>query len=390
MDALSNYFIDFLRQNDTPRNIFVGFSGGLDSHVLLHLVAQCRSLFSGKISVIHVNHGVHPQADQWQAHCHAVVEKLQLDFFSEKVSHVPKNDLENQLREARYHIFSQYLQENDWLLVAHQQNDQAETVLLQMLRGAGPKGLSAMPVIKPFAAGFLVRPLLPFSREAVLQYAIQHRLTWIEDDSNQNIQFQRNFLRRDIFPALKNRWPKVEMILARVASHCAEQEKLLTNYVLQDLIACAGSKANTLSVEKIMQFDALRRKHILRAWIVAEAFQLPSEKKLRTITQTILTAGVDRQPYLSWRDIEMRRYRDDLYLMKKLAPHNASQIIPGEKPGTTIRFRQGGEKIQLPGRAYRHCLKKIFQARGIPPWLRDRVPLLYDGDQLVEIIHFFE
>jgi len=377
---------NFLQNHCANKNIFIGFSGGLDSHVLLHLTAKYRFDIPFNLFTIHVNHNLNLAADQWQIHCEKITNDLNIKFFSEKLIIVPNDDLENQLRIARYKIFKKYLQKNDILLTAHQQNDQAETILLQMLRGAGPKGLSAMPLIKSFGQGQLARPLLNCSRNDLLQYAIKNNLNWIEDDSNQDTKFSRNFLRHKIFPTLIERWPAANKTLSRVAEHCAEQEKLLAEYIEQDLNFCVGTKVKTLSVKKLMQINEIRRKAILRSWIGAQQFQMPPSKKLHEITTNILTASCDRQPYLTWDNVEIRRYRDDLYIMQKLAPHDASQIIQGEIPGKTIRFRQGGEKILLPGRAHHHCLKKVFQEQGIPPWLRDRIPLIYQENELIGFV----
>jgi len=384
MDALSNFLIPFFKTYCANKRVYVGFSGGMDSHVLLHVSASLRSLIPFQLSAIHVNHNIQHQSHAWEKHCTEVCSQLKIELKIERLSETFSTDLENQLRKKRYALFKKYVQSNDILLVAHQQNDQAETLLLQLLRGAGPKGLSAMPFIKPFAKGYLARPLLDISRDDLLRYAKKYQLSWIEDESNRDTRFARNFLRQSILPLIAKRWPSVSATLSRAAKHCASQEKLLSDYIMDDLKTCAGHYQNTLSVQKIMQFNVERRQMIFRVWILSQQFKLPSEKKLNEITKSVLKAGVDRQPYLSWDQVEVRRYRDDLYVMEKLKPHDAAKVLSLDQ-NKTIRFRQGGEKIKLPGRTHHHSLKKILQAKGIPPWLRDRVPLVYENDELVEI-----
>ncbi|MDX1900421.1 MAG: tRNA lysidine(34) synthetase TilS [Gammaproteobacteria bacterium] len=386
MDALSKSLTEFFQTHSALQTIYIAYSGGLDSTVLLHSIARLISP-AKKLCAIHINHNIHPDSEAWENHCGNVAKSLKIEFLSETLlfDEPPKKDLENTLRNLRYEIFAKYMDAGSILLTAHHQDDQAETLLLQLLRGAGPKGLSAMPVIKSFSKGWHARPFLSFSRTELLQYAKENHLTWIEDDSNVNIDFTRNFLRHEILPKLNERWPDVSVLLARSAEHCANTEKLLSHFLQNDLEGCAGKQPGTLSVEKLMGFDLLRRQYILRAWIMQHGFILPSQKKLQQITESVMKAGIDRQPHLSWGEVEVRRYRDDLYVMKKLPPHDATKIIPCEEKNKTIRFRQGGEKIQLPGRTHRHCLKKILQEKGIPPWLRDRVPLVYEGEVLVSV-----
>lgn len=390
--------------------MWLACSGGLDSMVLLQLAARAASSLPVTLRVIHVHHGVHPAADAWLDHCQRAAEALSLPFVSERLplQSLPHNDPENTLRNMRYAVLSRRMGDGDVMLTAHHQDDQAETILQQLLRGAGPKGLSAMPVIRPFGGGFHGRPLLDVSRRDLKRFAEAEQLTWVEDSSNADRRFSRNYLRHDVLPLLEARWPSAAAVLARAAANCADAEQSLAEYQRLDLAQCAGGVPGTLSVKKLQALPTHRAAGVLRQWIVERGFVLPARKKLQQLQQDMLLAGPDRLPCAVWRGAEMRRYRDTLYLMAPLSPHDPAQVLPWD--GKTdlvinhlgrlsaraplqgvceVRFRQGGEVCLLPGRQQHHALKKIFQEQGIPPWIRDRIPLVYVDGQLVAAVGVF-
>ena len=396
---------------------WVAFSGGLDSHVLLHLAARIRSEFPFALRAVYVNHGISPHATAWAAHCETVCRGLQVDFFSQTIPAIALDEgasLEALMRQSRYRIFSELLAPHDVLLTAHHQDDQAETLLLQLLRGAGPKGLAAMPRVKSFAKGTHARPLLGVMRAELQAYAKQHDLQHINDESNRDVNFTRNYLRLDVLPLLQSRWPTVAKTLARSASHCAEMQDAVDEWVSQDLENSQGQLPNTLSIQKIKVLSPARQRLVLRAWLSMQGFPLPSTVKLQTILKTILTAREDKQPHITWRGIELRRHRDDLCVMFCLHAHDATQIIPwdlqtplelrtigivqGEKvlgqglrahlKNITVRFRQGGERLCLQGQKNSRELKKLFQEWGVPSWQRDRIPLIYVNDELAMVVGY--
>lgn len=408
---------EFCSSEGLEKNYCIAYSGGLDSHVLLHAFANLRTVMSFNLRAIYVNHGLSPNANTWAQHCANVCASLQIPFqeYLVNAKHAVGESPEEAAREARYTVFAEILAENEILLTAHHQNDQAETVLLQMLRGAGPKGLAAMPRIKSFGKGFLARPFLNFTRDELQAYAQQHQLCWIEDESNANVDFARNFLRQEIFPILKKRWPAVTETLARVADHCAEAQMMLDEISLQDLQAVQGSDLNTLSVKKILELDLARQRQVLRAWLRQLNFPVPPTVKLHQIQQDMLHAREDKSPHFLWNGVELRRYRDRLYAMPELKAHDATQqfewdlqqklelpsigtlhatttknkVLHADIEKVTVKFRQGGEMCSLPGRAHRHELKKLFQEWGVLPWLRDRIPLIYVGDKLAAVVGYF-
>jgi tRNA(Ile)-lysidine synthase len=287
-------------------------------------------------------------------------------------------------------------------------------VLLQLLRGAGPKGLAGMPESKSLGAGHLVRPLLSHSRQDFATYAKVHQLQWIDDESNANQQFTRNFIRHDIVSRLRERWPSVTATLARVADHCAETDRLVESMASADYLLTKGQVTNTLSVKKLLQLAPERQRHVFRYWLKQQGFPIPGLKKLLQIQQDMLQAATDKAPHFVWQGVELRRFNDAIYALTPAEAHTVSTVYPWDGqsslwlPGVgemqcqavsgqglragladlSIRFRQGGEVCRLPGRSHRHDLKKLLQSWGVPPWLRDRTPLVYVGDELAAVVGF--
>ncbi len=397
---------EFILAHGVDKKYWLAYSGGLDSHVLLHLFAKARSLYPIDLKAIYVNHGVSSHALAWEKHCRKKCDELNVTLIQKKLTISSNTNLEDQLRQSRYRLFEELLEPNDILLTAHHQNDQAETVLLQLCRGAGPQGLAAMPRIKRLGQGFHARPLLDLTREELQSYAEHHELHWVEDESNTNTQFTRNFLRHEIIPILTKRWPGITKTLARTAEHCALAQQWIDQTAEHCLARVKGTLPNTLSVKKLLQLNSIEQRHTLRAWIEQTHFSLPSAVKMQQILQNILLAGEDKMPHVHWGNVEIRRYRDNLFLSERLGEHDAKQIIPwklsepltlphigtlqtlpskgeglrADIENVTVQFRQGGETLRLPGRKHHHELKKVFQMWGVLPWLRDRIPLIYvDG-----------
>lgn len=398
----------------------VAYSGGVDSHVLLHRLANLRITHPQLIvTAVHINHQISPLATSWQMHCQKICTDLGIPLLIKNVDAKIKDNYqsaEEYARNLRYQAFAEVLPPNASLLTAHHADDQAETLLLQLFRGAGPKGLAAMPAKIPFAAGLLLRPLLTFSRTDLLNYAEQHHLSWIEDDSNLSTKFDRNYLRHEIMPKIKQRWPGVLQTLSRVAKHSAETDQLLQHLAAQDYRNISGSVKNTLSISKILELPEARRNNVLRYWLHDLQFATPLAHHLQQIYHTILQCRQEAKPIVRWDGVEIRRYQDNLYAMSPLTPHDPTIILnwdltqPLLLPGNlgtlsttpsgnqskinlqpiTVHFRCGGEKIKIPGRSGTHALKKLWQEWGVPPWQRDRIPLIYFGEVLIGVVGFVE
>ncbi len=407
-----------LRLLTASKKLLLAYSGGLDSHVLLHLLAPLIHSPEGfELRAVYIDHGLQTVATQWGQHCLTICKDLTVPYevIPLKLTIPQGKSLEAVAREARYHALSQILQPDEVLLTAHHQDDQAETLLIQLFRGAGINGLAAMPVISPFAKGQHLRPLLDQSRQTLKHYAQYHQLNFIEDPSNQDQHYDRNFFRHAIIPLLKKRWSSMGKVLTRVAKHQAEAKNLLAEYLEQDLPLLVGQREGTLSVKKLKTLSKIRCNAVIRYFLAKKGFLAPSTKKLHHIISNILNAKQDAIPCVHWQGVEIRRYQDDLYALSPLPEHNDQQIIrwninqslqiPSlnrilkfkqletinhlllKKDQTVeVRFRQGGEKIYQAHRNCTRSLKKIFQEKHIPPWERNRIPLIYIDNTLVLIL----
>ncbi len=404
-----------LTQNSQKPDYLVAYSGGLDSHVLLYALSELATLRPMNIAAVHINHGLSDAADAWSRHCQAVCDQLQipLDIVPVDAQQTHGDSPEAVARQARYAALAERLKSNQILLTAHHIDDQAETVLLQLLRGAGLRGIAAMPRVQRFAGGWLLRPLLDYDRHALLHYARQHQLQWIEDDSNTSIVFDRNYLREHIMPLIYARWPAASHTLARSAAHAAETMTMAETLARQDRVKATAIANNSLNVGILLSLTPARRRNLLRIWIRDEGFPVPSTRIMKRLCGELLTAAPDREPLIEWPQAQVRRYRQWLYLSPPLPPSatttellwQADSIIelplgklqsrPALAAGLsasrcqrhelTICFRRGGEIIRPAGRNRTITVKNLFQEYAIPPWLRDFVPLIYADNTLVAV-----
>ena len=403
-------------QNITTSKCFlIAYSGGLDSHVLLHLLSQIENT-SFKIRALYINHGLQEEADDWAIHCKNVCDGLGVAFQSLNLNlHLEKGEsLEEVARKKRYKTLHSSLQEDEVLVTAHHQNDQAETLLLQLFRGAGVQGLASMPAIREFGPKAdlrkHMRPLLNQTRQSLEDYAKLHKLNYIEDPSNSDQAFDRNFLRNIIMPQLRQRWIGIDKTISRAASIQAETKQILDEVAEADLsllVEDDDTTTNTLPISKLLKHTEAKQKLVVRYWISKNGFVNPSDKKLKHIFTDAIHASEDSQPLLEWQGAQIRRYHNRLYLLSPLLEHDATAVIPWDgvnsleipsldlivkpedlpqtKQVVTIRFRQGGEKVVIPKRGS-ISLKNLLQEAGVPPWVRSRLPLIYVGEKLVKII----
>lgn len=409
-----------LVKHGSDKRCLVAFSGGLDSSVLLHaLMSLCQvKHLACHIEAVHIHHGLHQEADHWADHCQGVCDHFGIKMHLLKVNaNAEKGESpEAAARQARYSALASLIDNGDLLLLAHHQDDQAETLLLQLLRGSGPRGQAGMPAMTSFAGGDILRPLLDTKRSDLADYAHAHDLRWIEDQSNDDTRFDRNFLRHRIMPLLKERWPAASKTLSRAASHQAEASQLLGVLAESDCAMVQGSNADVLSVNALLGLDNARQRNVLRYWLHDQGFSQPASVHLDNICTEVLQATNDSMPCVHWPGTEVRRYRDDLFAMRPLQEHDTqacyrwnmkqsltlpdlagklcSRPVSGQglkaalcqSMPVTVRFRQGGESCQPVGRDHHHELKKLFQEVGLAPWERSRVPLIYLGDQLAAAV----
>lgn len=401
---------------DGSKKIFIAYSGGLDSQVLLHLLVQLREVRPKlQLTAIHVNHNLSANAKQWIKHCKKTCKELCVECIVKDVNakiKIKDHSPEEIARKLRYETFAENLPKNAILVTAHQANDQAETLLLQLFRGAGPKGLAAMPVKIKFGKGWLMRPLLDFSREELLQYAKGYKLKWIEDESNADVKFSRNLIRHKLMPIIKKKWPGITAVLNRVANHCATANELIENLAAEDLSKVVDDKG-TIDIESLKQLSLVRQSNVLRFWLHTLHLSIPSEVKLNEVIRTVVSSRSDANPVVQWHGAEVRRFQNHLYAMPPLLPHDNKMVLsfnlkrPLKLPGDlgvlrakvsknfavkfknkkfTVRFRQGGERLKITKRQGTHDLKKLMQEWQIPPWLRDRIPLVYCDTEIIAVV----
>lgn len=402
---------DWLSHFNHFDKLVVGFSGGLDSTVLLHALAAHSSLHP-KLLAVHINHGISPNALAWQQHCEQFCRHLGIHFISEAVQFDRSANIEERARLARYAVFSALLTERDCLVLGHHQDDQAETVLLQLLRGAGVDGLAAMTELGALGKGVVARPCLNSTRAQLEQYATLQQLAWIDDESNQDISYSRNYLRQTILPLLSDKWPGATGNMARTARHCQQAKSNLDALALHDCPELAFA-CDSLCITPLLQLDFARLANVLRAWLKKRQIQAPSTALLRRMIDELIFARIDAVPQVNWDEVVVRRYQQHLYLDKKnticlpnysewlefpsplmlgvngfgviAEPAHQGLVLP-ENAKITIRFRQGGETIVLHGQTKQ--LKKLFQEWLIPPWQREHIPLLYINDELAAVVNY--
>ncbi|MBC8954115.1 tRNA lysidine(34) synthetase TilS [Xenorhabdus sp. PB62.4] len=414
-------------QIEPHKKILVGFSGGLDSTVLLHLLVRLRTEYQQQnyqqqncepmaLRAIHIHHGLNAKADLWVEHCRQICIDWQVDFRTEKVSlDIRRNGVEAAARDARYQSFQRELQQGEILATAQHLDDQAETFLLALKRGSGPAGLSSMPFCMPFAETTLIRPLLNAGRAELEAYAQEQELKWIEDDSNQDDRYDRNFLRLHIMPLLNQRWPHFPQAVSRSAGLCGEQERLLDE-LLSESLNSLTTLEGAISIPPLERCSEAKRNALLRRWFNQHGVKMPAREQLQRIWSEVALARQDAEPCFKLGQYHIRRYRQQLWLVpqhqflagtvlewdieQELAlPDGLGTLVRAEENGIRVRAPDNNEQvtirfgvqgnISIVGRQHSRHSKKLWQEFGVAPWLRERVPLLYYGDKLIAALGVF-
>lgn len=404
-----------LRQGGAPgRDLVLALSGGLDSVVLLDLLLGLRQKLGFRLSALHVDHGINPASGRWADFCGALCRAREVSLEQARVAvrRGPGESLEAAAREARYGVFRR--QTADFVVLAHHLDDQAETLLLQLLRGAGVKGMSAMPQAGAPPSGrrpALLRPLLEVPRRALESYARERGLSWVEDDSNLDLSFDRNYLRHQVLPLLEKRFPAYRKALLRASRHLAEAGQLLDQLARGD--AARVEMEDGLDLEAMRALGPARAKNFLRDYLERQGMPMPSARRLDEMLRQLWNAGPDAAVRVALGEREMRRFRGRAYLQRKMAPAAAGLRRPwrGEtalelpelggvlafEPATgagigrerlaagpvTVRARRGGERMRPDCRRPERTLKNLLREAGLPPWHRQALPLLFCGERLV-------
>ena len=393
------------------RAIVVALSGGLDSSVLLHALASLPEARVRGLRTVHVDHGLHADSSRWVEHCRALAKSLAVPFESVAVA-VPRtsgNGLEAAARGARYAALAHHLHEGELLAVAQHRDDQSETVLLKLLRGAGPEGLGGMRELRTFARGQLWRPLLSLPRSVLKNYADTHAINWLDDPSNTDETLSRNFLRRQILPRLRQHWRECDTALSHTAQWNRSAADFILDHARRALAKLQGLDPTTLRWNDWLDLPDALRDPVLRLWLRGLRLPEPTHAQAIELQRQLRDAAAQSLPCVRWSGVEMRRYRDLLYAMPPLqVPHEEWQTdwrgerlrLPArcgelaleninqtatELPLMLVRFRRGGESLKPVGNLHTRELRLLFQESGITPWQRGRIPLVYHDKSLLAV-----
>ena len=404
------YIVDTVAMR-ADNHLVLALSGGLDSMVLLHLLAQARQLQPFTLNAVYIHHGISRHADSWAEFCAAQCAMLQVGFATRKVNISGPDNLEHKAREARYQALAECIStDKHMLLTAHHGDDQLESLLLALKRGAGPAGLSGIARQRSFAAGVMLRPLLEFNRQELEHYARQHQLQWIEDDSNSNMRFDRNFIRHQLTPVLRQRWPHFARTAARSMQHLAQLQQLADYHTDNALQLC--QRGNRILLPELTTFVPLQQDLVLRRWLHGYGLN-PETQWLETLKRDVINAREDASPVLVLAQYQLRRFANTLYLLTEADVQQpaatlywqaeASIMLPSgcgwlnfsarQSDGAvalsvssgqwdfgklSLRFKPAGASMSKP-------LKQWFKLWQVPPWERQRVPLLIIDGQVAAV-----
>ena len=414
--------LDRLLDLDCKSTIYVAFSGGIDSTVLLHMLHQAMPKSANRLVALHCDHGIHPESRQWEKLCEQICSRLGIEYRSTRLSLVSENGKfsEEAARNARYSWLRRQLDQDDILVTAHHRDDQAETVLLNLMRGAGARGLAAIQPVRKFGDGFLVRPMLDFSKDEISDYARRNDLNYIEDPSNLDTRHDRNYLRHVVIPSLNQRWPSAATLISRSASQLSNTRGLLEDIARLDATQCRTKGSGFLSIGYQLSLHDLRilnrerQINLIRYWVRNHSIREPGLRALQDFTETAIDNDGDFAQ-ISWDRVHLYKFQEALYLARAVNPPDSNDSIDWDLKGplsiesmdmklmpefsrgkglnpacltqdVSIRFRRGGESIQLARRSHSSKLKKLYQEHAIPPWERNLLPLIYSGDKLAAVV----
>ena len=412
VEDLNDFFNNHLNQANNPKKIIVAYSGGLDSTVLLHSLTRIN--FKIPILAIHINHQQHHLSGEWEKFCIDTAKAFEVKLISEKIQ-IEKNSgkgTECEMRDQRYMVLRKYIELDDWLITAHHKNDQAETLLLSILRGSGVDGLSGIKPSRRFADGMLIRPLLGYSKDELLNYAKVKNLKWIEDLSNEDNSFDRNFLRNKIIPQLEKRWPSINKRFSKVTSLALEASERSEDIAKIDLFNTGNDKY--IDSEKFIKLSDNRQRNLIRYILRMKNLQQPSYKQLMDGTNALrYIIKSNKNKYIKLPDADIHNYRKKIYVTSRIPKKNIEfmNLFPNKtihldhgmgsislnkskdtgidprilQDGLKVSFRVGGEIIKPNGKKHHYKLKKLFQEYKIYPWMRGRIPLFFYENEIVSV-----
>ncbi|OCG21093.1 tRNA lysidine(34) synthetase TilS [Gilliamella sp. wkB108] len=396
------------------RKLLIAFSGGVDSSVLLQGLVELKQhiLSDLQLRAIYIHHGLSQNADHWAEHCQCQCQKWQVPLIIEKVKlNINAGNIEEQARNARYQTIFKHLSDDETLCTAQHLDDQCETFFLALKRGSGPTGLASMPQ----ESKRHLRPLLTVTRQQIENYANKHQLTWIEDESNRDDHYDRNFLRLHILPIINRRWPHFSQMVARSAELCQQQQELIEELLMTDFNQIIG-ESGQLSIEPLICYSEYKRNAILRMWFKSQQINMPTRQQIALIWQTVALAKEDANPKFLLHNRQIRRYQNQLYLLPiyqeiehdilnwdlispLILPDNLGQLqanyqtnlkcrLPNCDEQVTVRFHAQGQ-FDIVNRQGSRSIKKLWQEHHVAPWMRTRIPLIYYNEQLISAVGVF-
>ena len=402
------------------QRIGIAFSGGVDSHVLLHFLTKKLHKHTN-LFALHINHGINDQSNLWERHCKEICNSLGVNFVSFKLSFKDSSSVnEHDLRKARYSKLLSWANDEDVICTAHNKDDNTETILFRIIRGTGIKGLKGIPFKRKIGNVHLIRPFLQISKSEIIDYAKKNNLFWIEDPSNQDITFSRNFLRADILPLIKKRWPKYTDSFSHLSIHAKYSQEIAEEVADLDLKKYLLGSSNQLSLSCIGHLSEARFLNLLHRWLSNYSNQPISFKIIQEIKKTFLSENKQTDPIITLGGVDnegsfqLRKYGEVLFILPHISPvilnerpslqwnmENPIDLPTGKltaiksfgkgletdaiKGNINIQWRIGGERCKPAGRNKSQRLKKLLQEYEIPPWLRDRLPLIYIDEKLAAV-----
>jgi tRNA(Ile)-lysidine synthase len=391
----------------------VGFSGGSDSHVLLAIAAELKHAgYIKELQAIHINHSISDNSNRWEEHCKNIAYNLNIPCKTITIKLKDFANLEHNARVARYTEFSKLINTGEALLLAHHLDDQLETILMRLFKGAGSTGICGIKDVTTINNMQVIRPLLEVPKENISSFISKHNLIHINDPSNTDCNLERNYIRHEIIPTIKNKWPKAAQNITRSVSHITSQEEYISNYCeihLQKI-----SHGNKLAIIALSEYTFAEQKMLLRAWIMKHNTYAPSSQILNKIFKELIKAKIDRNPIININKIQLRRFKNHIYLLPRSYKKNieTQDIIWASNKKTiyiqsinktlqrngilmpyhddfTIKFRIGGEIIARYQDKPSKTLKKLMYECEIPPWDRNNIPLIYYKDELICVVGLF-
>lgn len=402
----------FIAEVPNIKRVWLAYSGGLDSTVLMHAAAPLQKAWA--LGVVHVNHKISPNADTWQRHCEMVATQLGFQRIHCAQVSIDRSlgGLEQAARNARYKVFAQIVEPGDLLLTAHHLHDQSETFLLRLMRGAGLRGLGAMQPLMPFQQGFLGRPFLGVEKAQLLEYAQLHRLDWIEDESNESELFDRNYLRLNVLPVLKQRWPALDRQIYHAAQRLQTEHSLLERYLKKDfsrLNLRQERVGESIDMSELKSMEIEQQFALIRFWLNLQNYLMPSQAQLHQLS-AVVNAAQDASPLLSLAECEIRRYKNRLYCLpaqwQSKMLMEAKEVVNG-KINSDCSMYQSDLKASMwgyiphakdrvyplgslhlkrghpQGRQHSQAIKKLMQEYAVEPWLRPHWPVILRERELV-------